>query len=137
MTFTVTDDDIISSKGQQLLAGPQVNTVIRVHKYQILSCGSTDTGISGIGQTTVFLMDHPNSAVRTGIAIAHGRTTVRTAVIDQDDLNIAVGLATQGLDTFIQIRFHFVNRHNDRKHGLIHLTDSIPLIICPKARLKP
>ena len=59
------------------------------------------------------LVDHPDAAVALGVGIADAPAAVRTAVIDEDELEILERLRLDGLDSATHPFFHIVNGHDN------------------------
>ncbi len=76
------------------------------------------TGIACPGKTCVFLVDDLNPVISSGIFLTDGRAAVRSAVIDQQDLQIAVALSQNAIQAGRQIGFHVIDRNNDTDKGL-------------------
>ena len=66
--------------------------VVAVHKADVRSPGQLQSRVPGGGQAAVFLVDHPDPAVRLAAAVADGGAVIRGAVIHQDQLKIPTGL---------------------------------------------
>ena len=55
----------------------------------------------------------PDAGIFRGSGITQRRATVRRTVLHKDQLKVRKGLCQNGIDTFLQIVFHLVHRHND------------------------
>ena len=92
----------------------QVTPVVTVDKADILAVGVLQTVVSGIGQTAVFLVEDADPGIPALPAVAQDPGAVRGAVIDQEDLQLGVGLPNQAADASVQILLNILYRHNDR-----------------------
>ena len=65
-------------------------------------------------------MYHADAAVPAGEGIAKLPAAIRRAVIDQQDLDISVGLAQNTVDTVLQIFDNVIDRDNHRNQRFHH-----------------
>ena len=99
------------------------DAVIAVHEAQIVAPGNIQPGISGPGQSGVFLMDHPDPGILGGVSIADPAAAVGTAVVHQNHFQIPVGLGQHGVDTPRKQGFDFIDWNDDtdqRFHRYLH-----------------
>ena len=109
----------------QGLVGIRLQPVVAVGEGQIFSGGRFDSGIPGIAEAAVFLMNDTNAAVPACVVIAERTAAVRGAVIHQNDFQIWIGLTAKGVHALGQICLHLVNRDNDAEQRLLlHLVST-------------
>ena len=89
------------------------NIVVGIHKADPLAPCHIQPGIAGSRKPAVFLVKHPDAGIFRGSGITQRRATVRRTVLHKDQLKVRKGLCQNGIDTFLQIVFHLVHRHND------------------------
>ena len=88
--------------------------VIAVHKADPVSHGLGHAPEPGGGNAAVFLVKDPDAGIPALPAVAQDPGAVRGAVIDQEDLQLGVGLPNQAADASVQILLNIIYRHNDR-----------------------
>jgi hypothetical protein len=71
-----------------------------------------DSRITGGAETSVFLVDNFYAGVLLCQAVAYFSAFVRRAIVNQNDLNIFIGLGKDGANASFQIFFHLINGDN-------------------------
>ena len=87
--------------------------IIRIHKLKVFAVGFLHAKVAGGGNSAVVFVDHHNAAVNTGIALADGIADILAAIVEQNDLQIPVGLAADALNTAGNMVCCVVNRNNN------------------------
>ena len=92
-----------------------------------LTASAEGEGSGDIYSTTIVHNDKISIAIAvkaTAAEIADGTASVGRAVIDQNQFQIPVVLVQNTLNSLSKIRFHLINRHNDRNQ-IIHRNASL------------
>jgi len=97
----------------QQLGGIGLDEIIRIHKLKVFAVGFLHAKVAGGGNSAVVFVDHHNAAVNTGIALADGIADILAAIVEQNDLQIPVGLAADALNTAGNMVRCVVNRNNN------------------------
>ena len=97
--------------------GVRRQPVVAVQKLQVGSLRQIQRSIPGGGDAAVFLVDHPDTGIFCGIAVAQGAGGVRAAVIDQQEFKIGVFLIQNTLDAPADRAFRIINRDDDAYSG--------------------
>jgi hypothetical protein len=90
------------------------NGVITVQKKQKSARAGHNASITGVGQASVFLMDHPHTGILPGKFIAQFPASVRRTVIHKNDLQISEGLRENRFRAHLQIWFYVIDRDDHR-----------------------
>ena len=96
-----------------------VAPVVAVHKADKFAGGALQTVVSGVGETAVGLVKDPDPRIPALPSVAKCPGAIGGAVVDQEDLEILMGLLHQTVQTPVQILGNIINRHNDRNQ-IIH-----------------
>ena len=73
--------------------------VITIHKHHIFTFGILQTHISGIGYATIGNMDNTDTLILPCIIIYDGRCRILAAVINDNQLPVAVALSDDAVNT--------------------------------------
>ena len=102
----------------------RLNIVVAVHKADVLPPGLVNPQIPCAGDAPVFLVKNLNAPVLQGKFLRHGPAAVRGAVVHQNDFQIFIGLAADGIHAPLQIIQCIINRHDyadqHRPFSLLH-----------------
>ena len=91
--------------------------VVGVAEREVAALGVRHAGVAGRADAAVRLADQPDVAVLTGQPPGHLGRAVHGAVVDQDDLEVGVGLRQQAVDTRLELADGGVERHHDAEPG--------------------
>ena len=97
----------------QQLGGIGLNEIIRIHKLKVFAVGFLHAKVAGGGNTAVVFVDHHNAAVNAGIALADGIADILAAIVEQNDLQIPIGLAADAFNAAGNVVRRIVNRNNN------------------------
>ena len=89
-----------------------VYAVITVCKSNVFSVRKGKTGLSGSGQSLVFLMQNVHLPVSGGVPVTDFGGGICRTVIDQNEFIIGQFLTKNAVQTFFQIFFCIVDRNN-------------------------
>ena len=104
----------------QQLSGLQGDPVVGVHELQEFPGGLVDGDVAGGGHPAVLLVDDPDAGVHLGVHPADGQADVVAAVVDQQDLQVIIGLLADALDAGGQVGGGVVDGDDDAHQGLFH-----------------
>ena len=109
--------------------------VVGIHKADPCAPCCVQPGVAGGRKPPVFLVDHPDAGILRGGGIAQRRAIIRRAVLHKDQLKVRKGLRQNGINTFWQIAFHIVHRHDDAEQWFFagHSV-FLPIIFNPSPR---
>lgn len=88
-------------------------TVITIHEGHECSRSRIQSGITGRGHSSAWLMSHANPLIGLCHGVAEFRRPVRGPIVDQYDLKVRVGLRAQTVHTIIEVMFRVPYRHDD------------------------
>lgn len=93
------------------------NRIVGIDESDPFAGGDFEAGVAGGGEALIRLMDDLNAGIFLREDVAEGSTHVGRAVVDEDDLEVRVDLATDGLDAALEDFRDVVNRDDDRDDG--------------------
>ena len=99
----------------------RVNPIVRVHKSNIVAMHSIQSSVSGRRHTAVLFTNHDNSGILQSKGFAQLPASVAGSVIHQNNLQIPIGLRTDTGNTFSEILFRIIDRHDNRNQRFGHL----------------
>ena len=100
------------------LGGIGLQGVVGIDKLQVFAVRLAQTQIAGGCHAAVGFVDQHNALVHPGIHFAYLQADVLAAVVEQDDLQIFVGLAANTLDTACNMVLRVVDGYNDADQRL-------------------
>ena len=98
--------------------------IVRIDKSEVLPARRRNSGIPCVGHSPVRLMHHPYARVLCGEAVAHLRTAVGRAVVNEDDLNVGKSLRPERRNTAREVFFNVVYR-DDYADLYIHFSKNL------------
>ena len=98
---------------QHVLVHRQLEVVVRLDDRDPLARGHLQAAVAAGAVSAVLLVHGPHARVAGGVLVDHGRGPVRAAVIYQDDLELAVGLVADAVQTLPQELARVVDRDDD------------------------
>ena len=93
--------------------GLRHDPVVAVQKLDILSLRQLQRLIARIGYARIFLMDHPDPFVPSGVRIADLSGSVRASVVHQDQLKIGIILHQYAVHAASHIFFRVINGYDN------------------------
>ena len=101
----------------QQFGGVGRQIIVAVHKLQVIPCGLGNGQVPGSRYPGICLVDHPDAIVHLGVHVADGQAGVPAAVVHQQNLQLAVGLAAHALDAAGQSGRGVVYRYDHAYQG--------------------
>ena len=83
---------VLLQGAQQAFIQLRLQPVVAVHESQLVPPRVLDAQVAGGGQAAVFRVEGPDAGVCGGVAVADRPAAIRGAVVDQEDLQVGVGL---------------------------------------------
>jgi hypothetical protein len=105
-------------KPYQRLTKVQVNRIVAIDERDVWRASSQGAAIPRVAQTAILFMNHTNSRIYIGPAIAGQRRPVGRTVIDKHYFDLADSLSEQRIEAAGQILLRIVHRHNNRNFRL-------------------
>jgi len=97
-----------------------INDIIRINAQHILTMGMIQTGVPCTRKSLIPLMNHAYTIIDCGPLITQGGTVIRRPIIDQNNLEIPIGLANNGSQAIITILVNVVDG-NDYGHQRLNV----------------
>ena len=97
----------------------RADEVIAVDKADVRAPGNRNAGVARGGHTPVFLVDYGDTRILFRPAVADFRAFVRGAIVNQNDLQIPMGLIDDAFNASVQILFNTVDRNNYRDQTIL------------------
>lgn len=94
-----------------------LNRIVGIDESDPFAGSDFEAGIAGSGEALIRLMDDLNAGIFLGKNVTEGPTHVGRAVVDKDNLEVWVDLATDGFDAALEDFRDVVNRDNNRDDG--------------------
>ena len=119
----ITDRDLCPvppGVGEQCLVHLRGDAVIAVHKTDPFPARSLHPGVPRSGTPGVLLVDDPDARVARCCFLAQRRAVVRGAVVYEKEFKVPEGLRQNGIHTFFEVGFRFIDRDNDADGRFCH-----------------
>ena len=100
----------------------RINPVIGIHKTDIFASCMFNASITRWPKSSILLMKSFYSMLTSSILVSNLTTTVRTSVINKQNLDIFKSLGKKAIDAFLQIRFDVINRNDNADSRMFHLS---------------
>ena len=91
--------------------------VIGVQKGNVRPRGLLQSQIPGGGHAAVGLVEHADTRVLSGVAVAQSRRAVPAAIVNQQQFPVGKGLGQNALYALGQQRFRLIDRYDHRNSG--------------------
>ena len=125
----------------QGLGGVGGETVVSVHKLEILPGSGVHSRVAGGRGAGIGLVNHMKTLVLRGRGLAQSQTAVSAAVVDQPHLQLPPGLSPNALQAGGQIFLCVIYRHNNTHQRAFHsatpLIHDVVIIVEPPPKCNP
>ena len=101
-------------KSTQIVRG---NQIVGVYEANPFSFRENQSSISCLADTPISLVNHTNSFILLSELIADFTAAVRAAVIDENELEITIGLAQDAADAGREVLLNLIHGNNDADGG--------------------
>ena len=101
---------VLFADREQALEIARLDPVVRVGKEDVVALGVLNAEIARRGQAAVGLVKDADVVCAASLLVTDRTAAVGRAVVDQDDLKVAVSLAEHGVHRLGQILPRIVNR---------------------------
>ena len=88
--------------------------IIAVQKAEIIPRRIFHAGIPGHAEAFVLLVDHRDAAVPSRPFVADSGTGIRGTVVNEQDLQVLIGLAHHAADADVQVGLRVIHRDHNR-----------------------
>ena len=99
------------------LDGVRLEGVVGVDEHQVLAAGRLRPSVAGRAQARVGLPDDLDPPIPADVRLHDVDAPVRRSVVDQDDLELRVGLRDEAVEAGRQIALHTVDRDDQADQG--------------------
>ena len=121
--FVGCDDEVggvLLGRGHESGREVRVEVVVAVHKLHILAAGQLQAQVAGVRYARVFLVHQHDAGVFGAELFADGQALVLGTVVQDDDLDVGIGLCADAAHAAGQMVLGVVHGQDDADKGLIH-----------------
>ena len=93
--------------------GARSKVIVAVHKLDVFALCGRDARVARGGNARVFLVDDMDTGVDAFVHVADGAGSVLAAVVDEEYLDVSVGLFADALDAARKVRRRVVHGDDD------------------------
>ena len=86
------------------------NGVVRIKESEVFAASMRETGIAGMTEAAVLLMNNLEARIFGGITIANNTTMISGTVVDKNGFKILVCLSENRIEATTKIGFDIINR---------------------------
>ena len=116
----------------QRLGGGGLQIIVAVGKLQVFAPGQLQPQVAGGRNAPVVPVQQDDAAVDLGVHFAHLQAHILAAIVQQNDLDVLVGLAADAFDAAGNVAGRIVHRHNDADQRLFGFRHGGSLLFLPR-----
>ena len=111
---------MLQSSLHKVLGVIGVQCVVAVRKLDIIALRKGKPGVPRAGNTLVLLIHHYDAGVLCPELLADGKAVIRRAIVQQNDLQLLIGLAADAFQTAAEPFLGVIHRHDHADKGVRH-----------------